>query len=338
MYNLRSKSHSGKSSTQMQRPWAATNDAVQVKTFSCHTLAKYHHGNHYNSLVDPHRLTIGAGWNQEGSGENGSIAYKSNARLSSRDISQLMSMRLCEDAEVVGFESWFCTKSSKSCPIPLIGEDSSQVCCGMVSDNVKPYDGLPNTDTQETFINTFADNDGDERQQPALLWLALDDVENLVIKERYGLDGKGGIWGNMSISREMDRKHKVKWLKIMGFSLDGAAAEWFQWMTRNGLITTWARFEESVRNCFGPSEYEDLNGALSKLLQLGTEKDYQREFEKLMNRATDIPDSLLISFYISRLKLHLQREFLVSRPTTLGDAFSLAIITEARMDDQAAPG
>nr|GEZ50017.1 hypothetical protein [Tanacetum cinerariifolium] len=24
---------------------------------------------------------------------------------------------LCEDVEVVGFESWFCTKSSKSCPI-----------------------------------------------------------------------------------------------------------------------------------------------------------------------------------------------------------------------------
>ncbi|GJY93778.1 retrotransposon-related protein [Tanacetum coccineum] len=117
----------------------------------------------------------------------------------------------------------------------------------------------------------------------------------------------------------------------------GAAAEWFQWMARNGLITTWARFEESVRNCFGSSEYEDPNGALSKLLQLGTVKDYQREFEKLMNQARDIPDSLLISFYISGLKLHLQREFLVSRPTTLGDAFSLSLITEARLEYQAAP-
>ncbi|GJW73091.1 retrotransposon-related protein [Tanacetum coccineum] len=128
-----------------------------------------------------------------------------------------------------------------------------------------------------------------------------------------------------------------QWLKIVGFNLEGAAAEWFQWMTMNGLITTCARFEESVRNCFGPSEYEDPNGALSKLLQLGTVKDYQREFENLMNRATDIPDSLLISFYISGLKLYLQREFLVSRPTTLGDVFSLSLITKARLDDQAAP-
>ncbi|GKB79021.1 retrotransposon-related protein [Tanacetum coccineum] len=128
-----------------------------------------------------------------------------------------------------------------------------------------------------------------------------------------------------------------QWRKIVGFNLESAAAEWFQWMMRNGLITTWARFEESVRNCFGPSEYEDPNGMLSKLLQLGTVKDYQREFEKLMNRATDISDSLLISYYISGLKLHLQRELLVSKPTTLGDVFLLARIIEARFDDQAAP-
>ncbi|GKF57082.1 ty3-gypsy retrotransposon protein, partial [Tanacetum coccineum] len=101
-----------------------------------------------------------------------------------------------------------------------------------------------------------------------------------------------------------------QWLKIVSFNLEGAAAKWFQWMAGNGLITTWARFEESVGNCFGSSEYEDPNGALSKLLQLGTVKDYQRGFEKLMNRARDIPDSLLISFYIYGLKLHLQREFL----------------------------
>ncbi|GKB01143.1 hypothetical protein Tco_0829187, partial [Tanacetum coccineum] len=61
-----------------------------------------------------------------------------------------------------------------------------------------------------------------------------------------------------------------------------------------------------------------------KLLQLGTVEDYQREFEKLMNRVMDIPDSLLIAFYISGLKLNLQHELLVSRPTTLGNAFSLA--------------
>ncbi|KAJ0785282.1 putative RNA polymerase sigma-70, RNA polymerase sigma factor, region [Helianthus annuus] len=80
-----------------------------------------------------------------------------------------------------------------------------------------------NSVTQEEFFNSFADDDdGDERRQLALLRLALDDVldslkpkESLVIRQRYGLDGKGNrtlgeIAGNLNISREMVRKHEVK--------------------------------------------------------------------------------------------------------------------------------
>ncbi|KAL0299654.1 UNVERIFIED_CONTAM: RNA polymerase sigma factor sigE, chloroplastic/mitochondrial [Sesamum radiatum] len=79
--------------------------------------------------------------------------------------------------------------------------------------------------TQEEFINAIADVDGvegDNRRQPALLRLALDDVldslkpkESLVIRQRYGLDGRGDrtlgeIAGNLNMSREMVRKHEMK--------------------------------------------------------------------------------------------------------------------------------
>ncbi|KAF9602087.1 hypothetical protein IFM89_024854 [Coptis chinensis] len=79
--------------------------------------------------------------------------------------------------------------------------------------------------TQEEFINGITDDGGvggDRRRQPALLRFALDDVldslkpkESLVIRQRYGLDGKGDrtlgeIAGNLNISREMVRKHEVK--------------------------------------------------------------------------------------------------------------------------------
>ncbi|XP_004234180.1 RNA polymerase sigma factor sigE, chloroplastic/mitochondrial isoform X2 [Solanum lycopersicum] len=82
-----------------------------------------------------------------------------------------------------------------------------------------------NKTTQEELINGITDVDGvdgDKRKQPALLRLALDDVldslkpkESLVIRQRYGLDGKGDrtlgeIAGNLNISREMVRKHEVK--------------------------------------------------------------------------------------------------------------------------------
>nr|GEW72676.1 transposon Ty3-I Gag-Pol polyprotein [Tanacetum cinerariifolium] len=79
---------------------------------------------------------------------------------------------------------------------------------------------------------------------------------------------------------------KQIWRWIVGFNFEGTAVEWFRWMSRNGLITTWDRFVESVKNHFGPSKYEDPQGALSKLLKLRT------------------------------------RKFLVSEPTTLGDVFS----------------
>ncbi|GKC46125.1 ty3-gypsy retrotransposon protein [Tanacetum coccineum] len=123
-------------------------------------------------------------------------------------------------------------------------------------------------------------------------------------------------------------------LRIVGFNLEGAAAKWFRWMTRNRLIVDWPRFEESVKNRFCPSKYEDPQGALFKLLQTGTVAEYQGEFEKFMNRVTDISEALLISFYISGLKLSLQRELLVSKPTTLGDAFALARVIEVRLEDQ----
>ncbi|KAL8142481.1 hypothetical protein V2J09_015513 [Rumex salicifolius] len=79
--------------------------------------------------------------------------------------------------------------------------------------------------TQEELVDGIADIDGvggDKRKQPALLRLAIDDVldslkpkESLVIRQRYGLDGKGDrtlgeIAGNLNISREMVRKHEMK--------------------------------------------------------------------------------------------------------------------------------
>ncbi|GJY56515.1 ty3-gypsy retrotransposon protein [Tanacetum coccineum] len=122
-------------------------------------------------------------------------------------------------------------------------------------------------------------------------------------------------------------------LRIVGFNLLGVAAEWFQWMSWNGLITTWDRFVESVKNRFGLSKYKDPRGALSKLLDFRMVEDYQRECEKLMKRVMDIPDSLLISFYIYGLKLHLQQELLALKPMTLGYVFSLMRIIEARSEE-----
>ncbi|GKB65011.1 reverse transcriptase [Tanacetum coccineum] len=71
---------------------------------------------------------------------------------------------------------------------------------------------------------------------------------------------------------------------------------------------------------------QDARYALSKLLQMGTVAEYESEFVV----------SLLTSFYISGLKLTLQIDLLRARPKTLGEAFALARITEARFEDERA--
>ncbi|GJU69129.1 hypothetical protein Tco_1255388 [Tanacetum coccineum] len=72
--------------------------------------------------------------------------------------------------------------------------------------------------------------------------------------------------------------------------------------------------------------------ALSKLLQRGAVAEYHDEFEMLINRVTRISNSLLTSFYTFGLKLTIQIELLRARPTTLGESFSIARITEARFE------
>ncbi|GJX03143.1 hypothetical protein Tco_0189059 [Tanacetum coccineum] len=69
---------------------------------------------------------------------------------------------------------------------------------------------------------------------------------------------------------------------------------------------------------------------------MGTVAEYESAFVVLANRVTGISEYLLTSFYISGLKLALQIDLLRARPKTLGEAFALARITEARFEDERA--
>ncbi|GKC61968.1 hypothetical protein Tco_1089566 [Tanacetum coccineum] len=82
------------------------------------------------------------------------------------------------------------------------------------------------------------------------------------------------------------------------------------------------------------SNNSDAEYAPSRLLKRGTVAEYQKEFEMLISRVTGKSDSLLASIYIFGLKPALQRALLWLNPITLGEAFSLAHITEAHFKDE----
>ncbi|KAH9679851.1 hypothetical protein KPL71_026303 [Citrus sinensis] len=122
-------------------------------------------------------------------------------------------------------------------------------------------------------------------------------------------------------------------LCIVSFHMEGRVATWYQWMKANNLLTTWRSFFVSLKSRFGASMYEDHQGNLSKLMQTFTAADFQSAFEDLMNKVTGISEPLLISFFITGLKLDIRRELLFTRPTSLMEAFALARAYKARSDE-----
>ncbi|GKA43302.1 hypothetical protein Tco_0736026 [Tanacetum coccineum] len=102
--------------------------------------------------------------------------------------------------------------------------------------------------------------------------------------------------------------------------------------TKNILFIDHYLLETVHRALFTRNSDRDAKYALSKLLQIGTVAEYESEFVVLANRVTRICESLDTSFYISKLKLRLSIELLRARPTSLGEAFSLACIIEARLE------
>ncbi|GJX69104.1 hypothetical protein Tco_0304831 [Tanacetum coccineum] len=153
------------------------------------------------------------------------------------------------------------------------------------------------------------------------------------LRETKGLIQVGCYGGGGEIASPIPRSMRLDVPKFSGTDPDRWIFPINEYFT---LLSTPVdqQLRVSVRNRFGPCKYEDPQGALSKLLQKGMVEQYQGEFEKLMHQVTDISASLLITFYVSGLKPSMQRELLVAKPTSLGDAFSLVRVTEARLEDQ----
>lgn len=88
-----------------------------------------------------------------------------------------------------------------------------------------------------------------------------------------------------------------KRVALASFPLEREANQWWQWLKRvqrdEGIEITWGLFEREIMIRFGPTEYECFDEALSRVRQTGTLRDYQRDFERLVNRVVGWPQSVL---------------------------------------------
>ena len=85
---------------------------------------------------------------------------------------------------------------------------------------------------------------------------------------------------------------------------------------------------------FGPSAFDDFIGALTKLHQIGTVKEYQTEFEKLGNHTKGLSNDLCRSCFISGLKDAIRSEVKMFSPNTMMEALGLAKLVEDKMEAQ----
>ena len=59
-------------------------------------------------------------------------------------------------------------------------------------------------------------------------------------------------------------------LLIVAIHMEGKAFQWFQWASNNTQFHTWLKFARAVEIRFGPSKFDDTQGALIKLVQKTT--------------------------------------------------------------------
>nr|GLL21343.1 uncharacterized protein LOC112097934 [Ipomoea trifida] len=125
-------------------------------------------------------------------------------------------------------------------------------------------------------------------------------------------------------SQEFFEYHNVppgQRLSRVAFMVHGEALEWFRWMKSNSLLRSWDDFLEQVKLRFDPLYFEDFTGRLSKLQQITTVAAYRAEYEKILNKVTNVPETVLISMFIAGLKSTIRREVQRARPQTLVQTF-----------------
>jgi len=75
---------------------------------------------------------------------------------------------------------------------------------------------------------------------------------------------------------------------------------------------------------FRPTNYEDFDETLFRVCQVGSLRDYQKEFERLGNRVHGWTQKALVGTFMGGLKSEITDGIRMFKPRTLKEAISLA--------------
>ena len=90
-------------------------------------------------------------------------------------------------------------------------------------------------------------------------------------------------------------------------------------------------FTAALINYFRIKDIEAPEGKLVKLQQTTIVSEYQKRFEAITNETMYLPPLFMVHCFISGLRSNIKNAVLVSRPTELDEAISLALLHEHRI-------
>jgi hypothetical protein len=115
---------------------------------------------------------------------------------------------------------------------------------------------------------------------------------------------------------------------LAAFYLESEANQWWQWFKKAYLedakSITWADFERELLARFGPTDYEDFDEALSRIVQKGIVREYQKDFERVANRVDGWPQKALIGTFLGGLRAEISNPVKMFKPRSLRDTIHFA--------------
>ncbi|KAL4342507.1 hypothetical protein GQ457_08G023100 [Hibiscus cannabinus] len=118
-----------------------------------------------------------------------------------------------------------------------------------------------------------------------------------------------------------------KKIHLASFHIKGEAKQWWRWLRRSYMNDdkeiTLELFVEELWARFGPTDCEDFHEALSKIKQVRTFCNYQKEFEQLGNQVQGWSQQALVGMFMGGLRVEIVDGIRLFKPKTLKEVISL---------------
>ncbi|XP_016665517.2 uncharacterized protein [Gossypium hirsutum] len=121
-------------------------------------------------------------------------------------------------------------------------------------------------------------------------------------------------------NQQTNEEEKVS---LTSFHLLGEAQLWFDQIEEEEANLDWERFRECCHVRFGPPMSNNPLGELVNLRQTGTVEEYQRQFQSLLARTTDLKPRQQVNLFITGLVEELRIDIEMQQPGNLGVAMNM---------------